>query len=309
MLIKDPPVELTDNLWMLGCNAYPLYLFQGENEAAIIEGGIGPMGPLVGEQLDRLGIDKQLVKQLVVTHAHPDHVMAVPSLRKICPQAVVVASGTAAKTLSAEKAIGFFRKIDGALTDALLGAGAIGEEHRPEPFDDNRIPVDRVVEEGDKITVDGVAFDVLETPGHSDCSIALHQPETGILLIADATGYYVPEHDYWWPNYFFSYSDYLDTMRRLQGLGAEILCLGHNTAIKGGDEVESYFSAAIAATQKFHQQIVEEAKSGKSVREIAEQLGSEVYEKTQLLPLNFFQKNCGLLVKLSLKHEGMEEAK
>lgn len=309
MLIKDPPVELADNFWMLGSNPYPLYLFKGENEAAIIEGGIGPMGPLLGEQLDRLGINKELVKQLVVTHAHPDHVMAVPSLRRMCPQAVVVASAAAAKTLSAEKAISFFCKIDAALTDALLGAGVIGEEHRPEAFDDNQIPVDRIVEEGDKIAVGGVAFDVPETPGHSDCSIALHQPETGILLIADATGYYLPEHDYWWPNYFFSYNDYLDTMRRLQGLGAEILCLGHNAVIKGADDVAAYFSAAIDFTQQLHRRIIEETRSGKSVREIAEQLGSEVHEKTKLLPLDFFQKNCGLLVKLSLKHEGMEEAK
>ena len=306
MLIKDPPAKLTDNLWMLGSSAYPLYLFKGESEAAVFEGGIGPMGPLLGEQMDQLGMSKELVKQVVVTHAHPDHVMAVPTLRKMFPQAAVTASEAAANTLSIEKAIAFFCKIDAALTGALVKAGVITEEHRCEPFQESRIAVDRVVQDGDTIAVDGVAFNVLRTPGHSDCSLSFHQPDAGILLPSDATGYYLPEHDYWWPDYFTGYEAYLDSMRRLEGLDAQILCLGHNAVIQGVGEVKSYFSAAIAATGQYHQRIVDDANSGKSVREIAEQIGSEVYEKTQLLPLEFFQKNCGLLVKMSLKHEGIE---
>jgi len=48
-------------------------------------------------------------------------------------------------------------------------------------------------------------------------------------------------------------------------------------------------------------------KAGKPVRQLAEELGAEVYAKTQLLPLDFFQKNCGLLIKQSLRHEGIRK--
>jgi len=306
MLIHDPPAQLTDNLWMLASNAYPLYLFKGESEAAIFEGGIGAMGPLLSEQMDQLGLSKEFVKQIVITHAHPDHVMAVPSLRELFPQAAVVASEAAAKTLSVEKAISFFCKIDDALCGALLEAGVITEAHRRKPLHENRIAVDRIVTEGDVVEVDGTVFNVLETPGHSAGGLGFYQPEAGILFPADSTGYYLPEHEYWWPDYFVDYGDYLGCMRRLEGLGAKVLCLGHNCVIEGADEVKSYFSAAMAATERYHQRIVEESRSGKSVREIAEQLGAEVYEMTQLLPLDFFQKNCALLVMQSLKHEGIE---
>ncbi len=44
-------------------------------------------------------------------------------------------------------------------------------------------------------------------------------------------------------------------------------------------------------------------------RGLLEQLGSEVYQKTQLLPLDFFQKNCKVLVKMSLEHEGISAEK
>ncbi len=309
MLIKETPVALTEELWMLGTAAYPLFLFTGEQEAVIFEGGTGAMGPLLREQMETLNLDPSLVKQAVVTHAHPDHVMAVPLFRELFPGVEVLASEAAAGTLSVEKAISFFCQIDEALNDALIKAGTISQRHRPQPLAEMQIAVDRLIKEGDAITVDGAAFNVLEMPGHSDCSLSFHEPQRGILLVADATGYYVPEHHYWWPNYFTGYDVYLDSMRRLAGLEAEILCLGHNAVVKGAKDIETYFRDAISATEAYHRRIVDEANAGKPTRQIAEELGSEIYEKSPLLPEDFFQKNCGLMVKQSLRHEGISVEK
>jgi glyoxylase-like metal-dependent hydrolase (beta-lactamase superfamily II) len=306
MLIKDPPVEVAGNLWMLGTNEYPLFLVKGEREATIFEGGTGAMGALLVEQMEKIGIPKSVVKQVVITHAHPDHVMAVPILRKAFPGVTVLASEAAAKTLTVEKAIAFFCQVDGALSGALLKVGQITEAHRPQPFTEKQIAVDRIIKEGDRIAVgEGTTFAVLQTPGHSDCSLSFHDARHGTLIISDATGYYLPEHNFWWPNYFTDYGVYVRTMGRLAALGAEVLCLSHNGVIKGAGDVKSYFDGAIGATKKYHERIIAEVKAGKQVRQIAEALGAEVYEKTQLLPLDFFQKNCGLLVKQSLRHEGM----
>ena len=307
MLINDPPVEITDNLRMLGTNAYPIFLYTSDGEAAVFEGSIGAMGPLVGEQMRQLDIPAESVKQIVVTHAHPDHVMAVPAMREMFPGATVLASAIAAKTLSIDKAVGFFCKIDGSLTEALLANGLITEAHRPQPLAEMRIPIDTVIAEGHTVAVGGATFTVLETPGHSDCSLSFHEPAAGVLIISDATGYYVPQDNYWWPNYFTNYETYLASMRRLAALGAEVLCLSHNGAIKGADDVRAYFDGAIAATEAYHARIVDELKAGKDARAVAEQLGSEVYEKTQLLPVTFFQKNCSVLVKQSMQHEGIAD--
>jgi glyoxylase-like metal-dependent hydrolase (beta-lactamase superfamily II) len=310
MLITETPAQLTEKLWMLGTTPYPLYLFRGAAGGTIFEGGVGSMGPLLLEQLDQLGVARDFVKQVVVTHAHPDHVMAVPLLRQAFPEVTVLASETAAKTLSVEKAISFFTQMDEALNSSLAAAGLIADRHRPEPLTEKQIAVDRTIAEGDAIEVDdGVVFQVLQTPGHSDCSLSFFEPGDRVLLVSDATGYYMPQCDGWWPNYFGGYGAYMESMRRLAGLGAEVLGLSHNAAVKGADEVKAYFDRDIAATEAYHRRIVDETRAGKPVRQLAEQLGAEVYEKTQLLPLDFFQKNCGLLVKLSLKHEGMAPEK
>jgi hypothetical protein len=127
-----------------------------------------------------------------------------------------------------------------------------------------------------------------------------------VLIISDATGYYLPDPDCWWPNYFSGYGAYLDSMRRLAGIDAVTLCLSHNAVIQGADAIQDYFRRAIADTEGYHQRIVDAVKGGRSAGELAEELGAEVFEKTSLMPLDFFQKNCGLLVKQSLKPEGLD---
>jgi glyoxylase-like metal-dependent hydrolase (beta-lactamase superfamily II) len=192
------------------------------------------------------------------------------------------------------------------LTESLLKVGLIGEGHKPEPLTESQIAIDRLIAEGDAIAVDGATFTVLETPGHSDCSLSFHEPDRGILVISDATGFYVPE-GYWWPCYFVDYGCYVSSIERLAGLRAKVLCLSHNGAVKGADAVRAYFDDALAATRAYHQRIVDEAKAGKGVREIAGALGAEVHARAGLLPVDFFQKNCALLVKASLAHEGIGE--
>ena len=91
-----------------------MYLVRGAREGAVSEGGISALGPLLAVQLKQLGVSADYLRQVVITHAHPDHVMAIPVLREMFPGLSVLASEVAATTLNAEKVVAFFRQIDGA---------------------------------------------------------------------------------------------------------------------------------------------------------------------------------------------------
>ena len=67
----------------------------------------------------------------------------------------------------------------------------------------------------------------------------------------------------------------------------------------------NYFRRALQATHDYHQRIVDQVKGGKSVREMAESLGAEIHQKTPVFPVDFFQKNCRLLIQQSLAHAGI----
>ncbi|MBM3861890.1 MAG: MBL fold metallo-hydrolase [Verrucomicrobia bacterium] len=297
MFIKNPPAKIGDDFWMLGTCEYPVFCFQD----IMFETAISSVVPVIARQMTAHGIAP--IRQLVVTHAHPDHVMGVPAFRKLFPGITVSASALATKTLGIEKAVSFFCKTDQMLTGALQKAGSLTAADQAQPPSEMKIAVDRTLKEGDKVG----SFIVLETPGHSDCSLSFHEPSRGILIVSDVTGYYLPEQNWWWPNYFTSYAATLDSIRKLAVLNAEVLCLSHNAVIKGAGDVAAYFAGVLAATEAYHQRIVDETKAGKPSAALAVQLGSEVFAKTQLLPLEFFQKSCGLLIKLSLQHAGMAE--
>lgn len=305
MIITHSPVAITDHLLLLGANEYPIFLAHEGGEAAVFEGGVGACAPLLAEQLTAFGIDPESVNQIVVTHAHPDHVMAVPAFRRMFPAAQVLASSLAATTMANEKAINFFAKIDQALTAWLLSKGTITEAHRPPAFNETTIPVERMLKEGDTVTVGELTFNVMATPGHSDCSLSFFEPTRKIAIVADVTGFYFPAANWWWPMYFSNYEAYLDSNRRLAALGAEVLCLSHNAVITGSDAIHQYFEGATAATVAYHQRIVDAVRAGQEPRALAGELGTEVHARSGSLDVDFFQKNCSLLVKHSMAHEGI----
>ena len=72
---------------------------------------------------------------------------------------------------------------------------------------------------------------------------------------------------------------------------------------RGAEDIRDYFAGALAATRQYHERIVAESRSGKPARQLAEELGAEIYQQAPLLPLEFFQKNCSLLIKQSLQFE------
>lgn len=306
MLIENPPVAITDSLTMLGTTEYSLFLLKGPEKAVLFEGSIGPMGPLVLQQLRQLGVPKEMVKEIVVSHAHPDHVMAIPFLRKHIPGLQVVASVPAAKSMALEESVAFFCEVDQAMSDALAEEGTIPTGYRQEPIPEKKIGVQRTVKEGDTITAGAeTSFTVLETPGHSACSLCFHDKKDGVLLVADATGFYLPRQDFFWPDYFLGYGIYMTSLERLRNCSATYLGLSHNGVIKGVDAVRSYLDLSIQRSKEFHERVLRAYKKVGRVRPIAEKLGTEVYAHTQSMPLEFLQKHCGLLVKNSLKHEGI----
>lgn len=307
MLIENPPAQVSDDVLMLGTSPYPVYLLKGKDSGVLVEGTIGAMGPMVAEQLEQFGVPRDYIARVLVTHAHPDHVMALPFFRQIFPGAKFTASEIAAKTLGIDKAVGFFSKIDAMITESLLKRGVVQERHRPTVAAGPTIPVDEVVKDGDTIDCGSFSLGVMATPGHSDCSTSFFDAKRRILVSADVTPYYIAEHDYWWPNYFTGYAVYVASMERLAGLGAEIVCLGHTATIRGADEAKAFFEKGIAATRACHERIVSDVRAGKSPQDVGNALADEVVGKLPpLLPLDFFQKNCGLLVKQSLKYEGIE---
>jgi glyoxylase-like metal-dependent hydrolase (beta-lactamase superfamily II) len=289
------PITFTPNFYQIGTHDFPAYLSIGE-DGMIIEGGTGPTTKIMIQQIEKLDIDQKRIKYIALTHTHPDHIGALPYLKHLWPHARVVASPVAAEALCKEEMLKPFLYVDRGIGEIMKAKGEIGE--LPPALEEYNFQVDWAVEEGDKIDLGtGIVWTVYHTPGHSPCHMALFEEKESTLIIGDATGFYSPEKDVFWPNYFQSLEKYCNTIRKLAALPAQRGALSHNCVIEGN--VAQHFEKALKATERYHTEIMERIDAGEDVKKIAREKAEWVNSLTDMQPFEVMLNLSKLLIKCS----------
>ena len=290
------PLEVTSHLFQLGTPAFPAYLSMGE-EGMIIEGGTGPTFLIMVDQIKSLGIDLRKIKYIVLTHTHPDHIGAVPHFQRVVPHIGLLASPTGAKILGKTELFKQFQLIDLGIAQLMKAKKEI--RGLPDPIKDYAFKVDSVVKEGDRIDLGGgIAWHVYDTPGHSPCHIALFEEKEKTLALGDATGFYVPERDVFWPNYFESLDKYCSSIRKLARLPARRAALSHNGMVEG--DIRRHLEKAMKATEKYHQELIERLEQGEISEKIAIEKARFVDSLTDIQPFKVMYDLCEVMIKNSL---------
>ena len=295
------PITITKSFYQLGVPSFPMYLALGDY-GMLIEGGTGATSAIIMEQIEELGIQPERIKYLTLTHTHADHIGAVPHLKRAWPHLEVVAGQVAAKLLKNEDMLKESVHMDRTIAEIMLSKGEITE--LPPELDNYAFEVDLVVKEGDRIDLgSGIAYTVYDSPGHSPCHIALHDEGEGTLVIGDATGFYVPEKDVFWPNYFYSLEAYCNSIRKLSALPAQRVALSHNCVIEGGPE--HHFQKAMAATESYHLEMLERLGNGEAPEKVAQAKAEWVNTLTDAMPFELKY----ILAKLMTKRSQSEASK
>lgn len=296
------PVAITTTFCQLGTRSFPVYLSMGDY-GMIIEGGTGATSTIIIEQLKELGIEPERIKYLVLTHSHADHIGAVPHLKRRWPHLKIIAGQMAAKLLKSEEMFSGFRSMDRALADIMLSKGDI--RVLPPELDNYVFDVDMVVKEGDRLDLgSGIVWTVYDATGHSPCHIALYEEKEGTLVIGDATGFYVPEKDIFWPNYFNSLEAYCNSIRKLSSLSARRGALSHNYVIE--KDVARYLQRALKATESYHLEMLQRLDNGEDVEKIAVEKATWVKTLTDAHPFEIMYALAKVLIKRSQSEAAKE---
>ena len=293
--ISPKPTVITSDFYRLGTPAFPSFLSLGK-VGMIIEGGTGPTFPMIIDQIKALGIAMDRIEYVLLTHTHADHIGAVPHLKRKWPHLKLVASASAANILNTSELYNEFLLVDLGIAQLMKAKGEIGG--MPAVPEDYRFEVDLVVKGGDTIELgDGIVWEIIDTPGHSPCHISAYEKKEGTLAVGDATGFYVPEKDAFWPNYFVSLATYLDSMRKLSAFPARRAVLSHNAVI-GGD-VYHYFEKAMEATREYHEDTISRLGRGDSAESIALERAHFVSTLTDIQPFKVMYDLCKLMIHRS----------
>ncbi len=296
------PIELTSHLFQLGTPSFPVYLSVGD-ESMLIEGGTGATFAIIVDQLRYLGVEPETLKYIVLTHTHPDHIGAVPHFQRAWPHIKLLASHIGKRTLAKTELFKQFHLVDLGIAQLMKAKSEI--DALPDPTTHYTFSVDSGVQEGDKIDLgQGVVWHVYETPGHSPCHLSFLEEKEKVLVLGDSTGFYVPEKDAHWPNYFESLGKYCESIRKLGGLDAKLAVLSHNGAIR--DNVRQYLEKSMEATEKYHKEIVERTSQGEPAEKIAMEKARFVDSLTDIQPFKIMYDLCEVMIKNSLSN-GQED--
>ena len=216
---------------------------RGETNAYIVKGDSGdilvdtgwdsPEGLsafIKGVEWDRLKLKD--IRQIVVTHVHPDHYGLAGKLKELCGARVAM-HRTEAKLLDSRYADSeeLTRRVKSELASYGVPQAELAEFVDASPWMRGFAPPqppEVLLEEGNTISNGSFRFKVMETPGHSPGHISLYEPIKGLFFCGDFVLYnvipYVGLHLQSGDN---PLGDYLDSLKNVKELSASFIFPGH----------------------------------------------------------------------------------
>jgi glyoxylase-like metal-dependent hydrolase (beta-lactamase superfamily II) len=193
----------------------------------------------------------------------------------------LLASPVASEILTSKELLKEFLLVDLSIAQLMQARGELRK--LPVQLDSYSFEPDSVVKAGDKIDLGaGMVWTVHDTPGHSACHISLYEEKEDVLAIGDAAGFYVPEKDVVWPNYFNSLENYCESIRKLADLPARRAALSHNGIIQG--DVKGHLAKAMTATENYHKELMQRLSMGEIAEKIALEKARFVSGLTDIQP-------------------------
>lgn len=285
------PGRIHEKLWFLGDADACIYLLEGKNGSILINGGMSFVVPGLLRQLRDFRIDESRIEKILVLHSHFDHVGIVPFFKRRHPQIVLCGSACTLQILQKPKAIqainaanhyviehrGLTRPCSGYELDAWVGISG-------EPLG-----------EGDRIDLGDVEVRIIETPGHSPCSISAYVPEIKALFPSDGGG--VPLGEKIITYGVSDYAEFERSLQKMRDLEVEYLCSDHYGYVTG-EEAKTFISDSIeAAKMRRSLMLAAYLRTGsveKAARELAEQFQDE--NAASLIPAEVFLESFRQMV-------------
>ena len=226
------PQRLTKNVMLLGNHYFSIYLIRGRHSHTLIESGISSTAGQIISQIRSLDMDTSRIRNLLLTHAHADHITGAPALKRMMPWLKVKTGPVTERLLAKENVRQIFLRDDLDILRRLVKLGVVDSSGA------HKISLEGLVNEtirpGQILDFSGNPLEVLDAPGHCKGGIALWQPENKILFCSDYLGFYLPP-DRFVPNFYVDYDDFLETFEYLSELKPAWICPGHCGAYTGED--------------------------------------------------------------------------
>ncbi len=267
-------------------------LIVGSEKTALIDCGMGYCWEkLLVNMETRLG--ERSLDYIVLSHTHYDHIGALPYIKNRYKDAVVV---------GAEHGAGVLEKPNALKLIKYLGEKA-GELYSGKPIEliTENMKIERIVYEGNKIELGDRSLLVLETPGHTNCSLSFFMEPDRVLFASESTGILAN------PNFVHtailkSYNDSICSGEKCKTLIAKTIILPHYGMLPV-EYNDQYWEQFVKDSEHKKEFILDLYKKGLTLEEMTEEYSkkywSELREQEQPKPA--FLLNAKNIIQVIIK--------
>ncbi len=282
-------ITITDVRAMAGDSAF---LLDDGKTSILYDSGFAFTGSRVAENVKKVLKERKL-DYIFLTHSHYDHALGSVYVKKLYPNAKIVAGEYATKIFEKPTAKAVMRDLDKKFA---LTCGV--SEY--EDLIDN-LSVDIAVKDGDKIIAGNMEFTAIALPGHTKCSIGYYLEEEKLLLGSETLGVYTGTEKVL-PSYLIGYQIALDSISKAENLNIESILVPHYGLI-GGDEARNYLKNGRINAEKTADEIVKIISDGGSDEDAIKFFLDKYYSgyAKEIYPIDAIELNTKIMIKLIRK--------
>jgi glyoxylase-like metal-dependent hydrolase (beta-lactamase superfamily II) len=200
------------------------YLFEHDGQLTLVDTLFDDHAEPILECIRAIGRTPSDLKHIALTHGHRSHLGGLALLKRLTG-ALVYAHEWEADIIAGERtaqAVSLIPRGGLSLIPMRLGLALGRPKHRP-------CAVDRGLAEGDQAG----PLRVLHIPGHTPGSLAFHHEQQDVLAVGDAVATW-PRLDAGWPGFNLNEGQYRESLRRLAGVEAGVIAVGHGEPLTEG---------------------------------------------------------------------------
>lgn len=270
------------------------FLIDDGNTAILYDSGFGFTGENLGKKIqDVLG--KRQLDYIFLSHSHYDHVLGSIYVKRIFPNAKIVAGSYANKIFKKDSAKNTMMQLD--KTFALKNG--IGECDYTLPIDD--LWVDIEVNDGDIIQCGQMIFQILSLPGHTKCSVGFYLEKNKLLLGSETLGVYFG-NEFIIPSYLVGYDLTIQSFNKVEKLNLINILVPHY-GLLSCEKTRFYLERGRKNAEETAQDIINSIKAGKSQLQIFEDFKNKYYVDSvkEIYPYDAMELNTNIMINLIRK--------